>query len=1120
HRKNIWDYSGRIHYAGNITAADFTPEQHKTITAAAIGQGRRETEAQINTPAHAHLDGGSGGVAFFYTLADDGKIDLVVYAKSTSRPGINKYRWDNYGHTPLPGPPPLEHVTNNPLLALSRTLASRNGDNTPLTALPKLPSPHIDEKAATERARTYTTALTNYHTTLTTSPNHNIHQTAAQLATHTVRLRTLGIDLLTHAREQHPDAPTDTDALTRHILGTNNPDPAFASALTHAFDLADPPPAVQIYTALTSDPRTDALLQDALQQQLGQLTEGTREYNRVNEALKTHTHTPGRLRPEAHTGSSGTRSAAAQPPAALLGLGRPAADGSAGQHLASAPEQVAAVLMGLAAESSHVNTFEGTASEGHPSDRVLSGSVRVLDEVALARALARAKEKAGLPREGAGNSVGGAARVSMSPLEMSVQTCLAVLHALCEEVFRHGVGPAGVDDDGVLGVRPQEGRFAPGPGWQAVESWQSVQKALVAAGPGSMAIVLGRRLSGPGHAWAAYALPADTPGGAARIVWLNPSATAEVTTDLPSQAPAPAEARALVVGPSARVVAGALTPFLASTSTAHAMVDPASSHQYGAVSPEYEEKHILEFDGPQPLQGQALAVYVADNLAPHDPPPKIVVEHSPFYRGSNGVLYAWEDEALQATEGIKPEVEAYLTDEIALSPLAALDEDEGRMSIEEGAQLLRDTRQRMAGASLQVRRLRLASLLAGTKWQLTDFGRQCWVVPSPGGVGHPTYAQITVGVPAGGLFTTLEAVQDRYVHPDHADLITGGKLFADTLATRYAGGFIGRNIQRAELPFLTGLPGLDDLRGYAWLLFNHVAAGPLHARFFQDVPIKEVLCAASRTSFDQVLQTLDRRAMKYLKQDTTNVLTIFNRVLYVTIQNCQQRFAVSDDTDGTESMLDETPFASAKFTLRDYLMTGLRGQTPDLTVVKQWDSVGMTDYLLDTNNGLMKPPLVLLELRDVSGQTGKMTDDEVEATLHQVAATSRYASNQAKRFPNSPEVLTDSEAAGLLDDPLIRNLVEVSNAIGGLIMPQSGEIQLWMNESDWTSLAREAARYAARGGIISPMVSSKLQELQDALQQLQEDQSHDQYEEVLRAILPALSIARAYERFSSSEEGA
>ncbi|MFJ2478623.1 hypothetical protein ACIOWI_38000, partial [Streptomyces sp. NPDC087659] len=236
-----------IHYAGNITAADFTPEQHKTITAAAIGQGRREAEARINTPAHAHLDGGSGGVAFFYALADDGKIDLVVYAKSTSRPRTNQYRWNN-SPAPQVGPPPLEHVTNNPHLKRSQHLfsTSKPDTTTPPALKPpanKLPAPSKAETKALKRALACATALTNYHTaltTLTTSPDH-ITQTAAQLATHTAHLRTLGIDLFTHAWEQHPDATTPHHALALHIATTHPTPPAnLTQTLIDALDLIQP----------------------------------------------------------------------------------------------------------------------------------------------------------------------------------------------------------------------------------------------------------------------------------------------------------------------------------------------------------------------------------------------------------------------------------------------------------------------------------------------------------------------------------------------------------------------------------------------------------------------------------------------------------------------------------------------------------------------------------------------------------------------------------------------------------------------------------------------------------------------------------------------------------------
>nr|WP_285554872.1 hypothetical protein [Streptomyces hygroscopicus] len=79
----------------------------------------------LNHPAHAHLDSGSGGVASFYALADDGRVDTVVYDISSHRRN-NDYQWQRSGNRKFDkGPPSLEiHANAEPLVASRRRVAA------------------------------------------------------------------------------------------------------------------------------------------------------------------------------------------------------------------------------------------------------------------------------------------------------------------------------------------------------------------------------------------------------------------------------------------------------------------------------------------------------------------------------------------------------------------------------------------------------------------------------------------------------------------------------------------------------------------------------------------------------------------------------------------------------------------------------------------------------------------------------------------------------------------------------------------------------------------------------------------------------------------------------------
>ncbi|MFJ2478329.1 hypothetical protein ACIOWI_36200 [Streptomyces sp. NPDC087659] len=891
-------------------------------------------------------------------------------AKSASRPGVNKYRWNN-STAPQDGPSSLENTTNDPRLILSRTLAASKDNPTPLAAHAVLRTPtpaqtrnitppagpttaHIPPESATA------TAADEAFTTLTTTPT-------------------------------HPSGPDRTPANTQAVP-------------EHRGENGVPPTPEETFTDFS-------------------------------------------------------RRGFEEPPEVVRKTLRKASMG-------------------------------GTA-EVRLADWALGRSARVVDEEGLARAVAAAEVKVRGAQGSARSSDRSSGQVWGSPLELSVQKCLVLLQALREEVFARGVMPAGTVDDGVLGVRAQEGLLAAGPGWQSVGSWRSVQDALVTTGPGSMAFVLGRRLSGMGHAWAAYALPADTPGGPARIAWLNPTAEDELTSG-GNLGPFPIEARAVIINSSAKVVGpDALTLFQASTSTVHALIDPASDHRYGAVSTESEYQHPLELAPGIELgyDDEYLAEYVDDKRAFHDFCPRIVLDKQVFYKDAHGQLYMTQEAAQVA--GGEPELMVLHVPELALPPLAALPGDVGRMSVEEGMRLRREVRYLLAGANRVAGPVSLASLFAGTKWRLTPIGHGVTVlpapldlatlsrVPAPEDFPHLSYTQITAGVPAGGLFTMLELVQERYVF-DQTALITGGKRFGDDLAARYAEEWLGLSVLREELPFLTGLPGLDDLRGYAWLLFSHVAARPVWSRFFDGHLIKNMLPAALRTSFDRVRRTLHPQVKSFLERNEAYAVEAFTRELRVTIGLYRAQLAphTADDTD---NVLQEV---GLDIVHHDYLIAGLCGMTPSGDKISQSDAVGMTDYNLDTNDGRIGLPLILLELRNIGGQSPMMTDDEVETEVHRIVQTSQHAYRQAERFhaTESPEVLNSQEDAGkVLNHPLTIALLDVSRVVNGLPVPRLRGFRPLLHGRDWSPLAQETARYAVHGGQLPISVPISLQKLRDAV---------------------------------------
>ncbi|MEU7291552.1 hypothetical protein AB0A81_41260, partial [Streptomyces flaveolus] len=232
-----WQHSGRIHYAGRLDAQSFTALQHGVLEGAARGEGVREVSGarKINMPLHAHLDGGSGGVAFFYALAPDGQVDMVAYAKSTGRADNNAYRWNNSGSY-VPGPPSLEMVENDPVLVRSRSLVASTGADRARggAAVPRRPSlgsaPGAAERGAIGAANALAEAVTGYWNSLRafgTSGSKGLSAVALKAAATGLvgsgtALRALGADVFAQAWEQQPQGSRQAaDALYREVLASS-----------------------------------------------------------------------------------------------------------------------------------------------------------------------------------------------------------------------------------------------------------------------------------------------------------------------------------------------------------------------------------------------------------------------------------------------------------------------------------------------------------------------------------------------------------------------------------------------------------------------------------------------------------------------------------------------------------------------------------------------------------------------------------------------------------------------------------------------------------------------------------------------------------------------------------
>jgi hypothetical protein len=117
---DTWEFRGDPSFASRLDAGRLGGV--KALQGIATGLvGFRESRAgvRINTALHAHMDSGSGGVAFFYAVDENGSVFPHFYAESDKRQG-NSYRWDGFAAKFVGGPPELENIVNDPVLKASQ----------------------------------------------------------------------------------------------------------------------------------------------------------------------------------------------------------------------------------------------------------------------------------------------------------------------------------------------------------------------------------------------------------------------------------------------------------------------------------------------------------------------------------------------------------------------------------------------------------------------------------------------------------------------------------------------------------------------------------------------------------------------------------------------------------------------------------------------------------------------------------------------------------------------------------------------------------------------------------------------------------------------------------------
>ncbi|MFI5635600.1 hypothetical protein ACIA8E_41020, partial [Streptomyces sp. NPDC051664] len=506
-------------------------------------------------------------------------------------------------------------------------------------------------------------------------------------------------------------------------------------------------------------------------------------------------------------------------------------------------------------------------------------------------------------------------------------------------------------------------------------------------------------------------------------------------------------------------------------STAHALTDPPTTHQYGFGSGEIEDAHPLEF--PEP-------VYPGELLATHPSGTKIVVDTSTFWQAGT-TLYPSAQKATEAQPRIQPERVSVAIPEIVLPLIRILPEETDRsdaVTISDAMRLLETTRQAFNATDQNSRRLPFAQVLARHGWKFTELGLSATIFPAPTGPDHPAYSQYTFGVPVSGLMEFLDTTQGRLAKQAAVPLFIWSRSFGQKVAAHYAAEILRTTVNPGDVPFLQDLEGVSQVAGYAWLFANHAAAfpmtylGALNPRTGEarKMLTKNWLPVANRNYFHQLLREVNPQVRAFFERRFAYISETFAAqfIDFIRFQGYQQsKFNSNSDVLGI-------PLAGsndATLNIRDYLRYVMTGSRQDGGTVSP-ERHGMKRDYVDMDRVDRSTPLALLEVRYSSGASSgsRIHPHEFKAQFSEYAA----AVNLANFIDKGPRI-SPSIAQGILHNEKVQKFSLAIEAIQEILhfgSPEDGFLRNFR-----FSVITSVGGAIARGHDLYPQVRAEFESL-------------------------------------------
>ncbi|WP_329433908.1 MULTISPECIES: hypothetical protein [Streptomyces violaceoruber group] len=580
-----------------------------------------------------------------------------------------------------------------------------------------------------------------------------------------------------------------------------------------------------------------------------------------------------------------------------------------------------------------------------------------------------------------------------------------------------------LDDNAVVTASAMQS-LARGPGWGRVRSWDVLVDSVTAMGPGSVAFVLARR-QGPllGHAWAAYHL-----GGSEGVVWVDVSAGAGLALSSGTPALAPMSARAVLVDPTGRVVEDALPGFAESASTEHALIDAATGRDYGAIGLELEYHRVFFVKNP------AIEGHQGGELLARGPGLRIVTDSYPFWQDAGGRLYLNRPEVPPGQR--PPAYSPQPVGEIVTRPMAVLPQErETRWSQRQILAQLDRIGEMLNGVDARQTPTPLTALLSDLDgWSPTGAGRSVDVYPAPVDGGRSAYVHITSGTASVGLRELQDLAFDGLTISNVKSLIFSGRLFGEQAVLRFAGEVTGRtDLPSSLVPFLSAVPEMDEVWGYSWLAYQHLAAGPAVMALWSSSGRKHLaknfLMTALRGPFSHARLALRPRVRDFLAGNYHQLSEDARRRLTPELDKlwngAGKKHPYSRQYFDEIGALSNRPREMATF-----LFTGA---TPQGERVSQFKLVGMKDYeQLDSGSGSLTVPLILPEIRHFGYGDRRMNKTQVKRAVKDFTRLGRQTYNRAStyRLPLSERALQSSVSA-IVDDWVVQSVagfLEIASA--------------------------------------------------------------------------------------------